>query len=123
MSVHMKKHLTKIFIDGETFPIEKKQKKIILELIKEFSGSIIGRKNSVGIDDAFGDLLKKRSKGAINLKASRERLNISQKELAQQTGIIQSNISQYENGQRKITEAVAKRFANILGVNFKIYLK
>jgi DNA-binding XRE family transcriptional regulator len=123
MSVHTKKLLTEITVDGEVFPIEKKQKKIILELLKEFSGRLIGKKGRIGINDAFGDLLEKRPRGAINLKASRERLNISQKELAEKTGIIQNNISQYENGKRKITETVAKRFAKALYTNYKIYLK
>ena len=77
----------------------------------------------MGIDEAFGDLLKERPKGAINLRASRERQNISQKELSEKTNIIQSNISLYENGQRKITESIAKRFAKVLNTNFKIYLK
>lgn len=123
MSVHMKKHLTEIMIDGEKFPIEKKQKAIVLSLVREFSGSLLGRKNAVGLHEAFGDLLGKRPRGAINLKAARYKMNISQGDLAKKVGIAQTNISQYENGSRKITENTAKKFAKVLDVNFKIFLK
>jgi len=32
-------------------------------------------------------------------------------------------VGECENVKRKTTEAVAKRFANALGVDFKVYLK
>jgi transcriptional regulator with XRE-family HTH domain len=47
---------------------------------------------------------------------------MSQKELSELTGISVPNISAYENGSRKISEATAKKLAKALKTSSKRFL-
>ena len=50
------------------------------------------------------------------LRGARRRLGITQVELAERTGIAQSDISAYENGEGNPTAATLQRLANSLGI-------
>ena len=57
--------------------------------------------------------------GIMNcLKQIRESKKISQSELAELTGIAQSNVSDYESGKKRMREDTIRRFAEALGVKF-----
>ena len=121
MSVHMKKHLTNIEIDGKQYTMPEKRKKIILSLVKEFSSDDVSGDN-IDSEDVFKDLYQDRPKGAVHLRGARAKENMSQKELEKLTGISATNISKYENGSRAITGPIAKKFAKALKINFKSLL-
>jgi ribosome-binding protein aMBF1 (putative translation factor) len=50
------------------------------------------------------------------LEAARLKAEFSQKQLADAVGIRQTMISEYENGRRRITKAMAERFAKELKI-------
>lgn len=49
------------------------------------------------------------------LAAARLKAGLTQSALAQKTGIRQNMISDYENGKRPLSKAMAKRFSAVLG--------
>jgi ribosome-binding protein aMBF1 (putative translation factor) len=56
------------------------------------------------------------------LEAARTKAGLSQMQLAEAIGIRQTMISEFENGHRKITRAMAERFAKALKVKTKRFL-
>ncbi len=48
------------------------------------------------------------------LSGARQKAELTQKQLADAVGIRQSVLSEYENGKRKITRAMAEKFASAL---------
>lgn len=118
MSAHMKKHLTKIEIDGKKFEIPKKEAGAILSLVE----SLEQKAKSVQPENVFKDMVKKRPKFAINLRGARFKENMSQRELSEKTGIPVTTISKYENGEREISEEQAEKLSKVLRVNNKLFL-
>ena len=116
MSVHMKRHLTELQIEGSKFQLTKKDKAIVLSLVDSLKYN--AREFLIPSEDVLKSNRKDRPRGAVYLRSLRLRKNISQKELAQKTKISVTNISAYENGRRKITEGIAKRLAQKLNLNF-----
>ncbi len=57
------------------------------------------------------------------LRGARFRESISQKELAELSGVSQDNISRIENGKRKVGEKVAKKLAKPLKINYILLLE
>lgn len=55
------------------------------------------------------------------IQDTRERLNITQSELARRTGIDQGDISKLERGTRNPSLKLLKRLAHGLGMELKIY--
>jgi transcriptional regulator with XRE-family HTH domain len=51
-----------------------------------------------------------------HLEAARLKAGLSQKQLADAAGIRQTMVSEYENGRRRITKAMAGRFAKELKI-------
>ena len=74
-------------------------------------------------ENVFRDIFDNLPKGAINLKASRVKENMSQKELSEKSGIPLTLISKHENGHRIISEDLAKKLVKIFKTNHKIYLE
>lgn len=52
-----------------------------------------------------------------NLKAAREALGLSQKEVAERVGVANSTYSLYENGKREPNVQTIKKIANVLNVS------
>lgn len=59
---------------------------------------------------------------AVMLKSSREIAELTQLELAGKLGIPQSNVAHMESGRRAISKEMAKRLAEIFGVDYKVFL-
>lgn len=58
----------------------------------------------------------------IVLRAYRTREDLTQRELAGKVGIPQRHISEMENGKRPIGKEMAKRFAEVLGMDYRSLL-
>ena len=56
------------------------------------------------------------------LKSLREKVNMTQKELADKLGVSASHISQYERNLRNPSQNQLKKFADALGVSFDVLL-
>ncbi|WP_320172182.1 helix-turn-helix transcriptional regulator [Maridesulfovibrio sp.] len=56
------------------------------------------------------------------LRGARTKEGVTQKELAKMIGIRQEHISAMENNRRPIGKAMAKRFAEVLNVDYRVFL-
>jgi ribosome-binding protein aMBF1 (putative translation factor) len=122
MSVHMKKHLTKIAIGSEEFQIPSKEAKAILSLVKnvEKAQSI---DSGVNWKAVYNENFSGIPEWAICLRAARRKANLSQSELNKKTDIPVTTISKYENGERSISEKQAKKLAGILKTDHRLFIK
>lgn len=59
---------------------------------------------------------------AAGLKGARAKEGLTQRQLAALAGIPQRHISEMENGKRPIGKAMAKRFAEVLSVDYRVML-
>jgi DNA-binding XRE family transcriptional regulator len=60
--------------------------------------------------------------GSVALRGARKREALTQKELAHLVGISQVHIPEMENGKRPIGKDLAKRLAQALKVNYRVFL-
>jgi ribosome-binding protein aMBF1 (putative translation factor) len=58
----------------------------------------------------------------IALVGARTKEGVTQRRLAELTGIPQRHISEMENSKRTIGKERAKKLANVLNVNYKVFL-
>ena len=59
---------------------------------------------------------------SVILRAARNRADLTQVELSEKTGIAQSHLSSMENGKLEIGKDRAKRLAEVLNVDYRIFL-
>jgi len=111
---HTKKLLTNVVIDKERFFIAREHKNTIRAIIKNLS---VESKES-----PFKELEQKLPPYAICLRGARTKEGMSQKELAEKTGIAITNISKMENGQRNIGEKVARKLGKALNIGYKVFI-
>lgn len=81
-----------------------------------------GESESIPWEKLAKDRIAKYKKSGLALRGARYREGLSQKELAERTGISQENISKMENGKRIIGEKVAKKLAKILRIDFELLI-
>ena len=60
--------------------------------------------------------------GGDALRGARYREDVSQRNLAKLSGVSVSNISAMENGRRPIGKDIAKRFAKILNIDWRVLI-
>ena len=66
--------------------------------------------------------LNKYTEAGQMLRGARFRSDLTQKELAEKLGINQHHISEMEHGKRTIGKAMAKRLADILKIDYRVFL-
>jgi len=122
MSAPMKKLLTEIVSVGkERFKVPKETAKAVLVLLRgaiEAYEEIISAKDSKTIQS----LDAKFSRPGVSLQGARVKEGLSQVDLAEKLGISQTNLSKMEHGKRPIGKAMAKRIADILNVDYRLFL-
>lgn len=74
------------------------------------------------IHDLFGDLTQHSGEPGFLLKGLRYREGLSQIEFSRQLNSSQTNLSAVENGRRTIGKELAKRIAEIFGLDYRIFL-
>ena len=77
--------------------------------------------DSVPWRDAFPEFDEEPT-GSVALRGARRKENLTQKELAERTGIPQSHISEMENGKRSIGKERAKRLGKTLNMSYRVFL-
>jgi DNA-binding XRE family transcriptional regulator len=111
----MKEQITKDFADvcrRYQLPDEK------INQIQEAIATILGAEDeSLPLAEVFPDL----HPGSA-IRGLRLREGLTQEQLAQRLGIKRNNLSQMENGKRPIGKNMAKRLAQILHTNYKVFL-
>jgi len=86
-------------------------------LSKKFKITVIAREeDSVAIEDT--DFWKEMQTNRVGnlLAAARLKAGLTQKRLAEKAGIKQNMVSDYEKGRRRLTKAMASKFALILKI-------
>jgi DNA-binding XRE family transcriptional regulator len=71
--------------------------------------------------NAFPEYRDDQLPGAV-LAGIRNREGLTQQQLAEKVGVLQNHISEMENGKRPIGKAMARKFASVLNVGYKIFL-
>src|SRR5690606_33769726 len=74
------------------------------------------------ITEVYPNLKDKAKRVAAALRGSRYKEGITQIELAKKLHITQGDLSKMENGKRPIGNKLAQRIANILNVDYRIFL-
>ena len=85
---------------------------------KKFEISILASDNSESIAVEDTDFWKEMQSNRVGslLAAARIKANMTQAQLAEQLGIRQNMISDYERGKRRLSPSMAKRIAKILKI-------
>lgn len=79
--------------------------------------------NTVTADEIFTEVNKKYTKPGALLRGLRARENLTQIEMADKIQVTQSDISQMENGARKIGRVIAKRIQKLFDVDYRSFLE
>ncbi|ABK98738.1 helix-turn-helix domain-containing protein [Pelobacter propionicus] len=96
-----------------------------VERIKRYVASIEpekGDEGSITLDEFFVKTFPGETKPAVVLRGSRGRENLTQKQLAEATGIPQRHISEMEHGKREIGKERAKKLAAALHCDYRLFL-
>jgi DNA-binding XRE family transcriptional regulator len=89
--------------------------------IREYVDSLeTGEGRNYSVAEVFPQYLGRESR--IALRAYRTRENLTQRQLAELTGIPQRHISEMENGKRGIGKEMARRLARALHADYKMFL-
>jgi len=89
--------------------------------IKEFAETVeVGGERNYTVAEVFPEYLDKDKQ--IALRAYRYRENLTQRQLAELTGIPQRHISEMEAGKRVIGKEMAKRLSKVLKADYKMFL-
>ena len=125
MSVPMKKRLTKSpeveFIvlseDTRTFHVPREKAEGFLLLLSDYRVE-----DSIPSDEVFKDLDRKYTRPGVALQGARLKEEMTQVELAKMLGITQGDLSKMEHGKRTISKKMAKRLAQILNIDYRVFL-
>jgi len=111
------------------FHTEKKSEKVAvcfqvpvdkLEDIKRIVACLGGNEAKASTEN-WRDSFPERHPGTV-LRGLRNRDDLTQAELAKKTGMLQSHISEMENGNRSIGKTIAKKFAQVFNTDYKVFL-
>jgi len=69
------------------------------------------------------DRIEKYKKSGLVLRGMRYREGLSQKQLAEASGITQNEISNIENGKRTVGKKVAEKLAKVLNFDYRMLLE
>ncbi len=117
MQEHMKSPHTENIDIKFTGPAKNKDKAI--KALKDLG--FVDTSDSIPWREAFPEL-ENEPAYSIALRGARGREELTQKELAKRTGIPQGHISQMENGRMEIGKERAKRLAEVLNTDYRVFL-
>lgn len=131
MSGHMRKHPTKelntinILLSDHyrySIPFDRmKDLAYLLENIK-YVKKLEPEEEWITIEELAVQDLEDFTKPGVALSGARHKEGLTQMELAKLMGIRQENLSKMENGKRVISLSMAKRFAKVLKVDYRVFL-
>lgn len=101
----------------EVYTLPKKIGRELVSYIEEMHSE-----NSIAAHVVFPELSDDVKRPAAVLRGLRYRENLTQKELAEKLSIHQHHLSEMENGKRNISKDMAKKLAETLNTNWKIFL-
>jgi DNA-binding XRE family transcriptional regulator len=108
-------------IDQEMVTLRLRVHRINAPRIKEYVQSVeAADERTFSIAEVFPEYLGKEQQ--VALRAYRSRENLTQRQLAELTGIPQRHISEMENGKRRIGKELAKRLGQALHADYHVFL-
>lgn len=102
MSVHTRTHRTRI--------------------ARNRAAQIKKNERSIPWREVAKDNIEKYTEAGLALRGARARETLTQKQLADKLGILPHHVSEMEHGKRSISKKMAHRLAEILNVNYKVFL-
>ena len=102
------------------FLVPKDRAEGIVRLLQDFEVKDDGK--TIPWRESVQDLIEKYTEAGVALKGARAKSGLSQNKLAEKLHMPQSHISDMENGRRPIGKKMAKRFADVLHVGYKVFL-
>ena len=88
--------------------------------VKDLTDLDLGEKELYSIEDLSPETTWNR--GGVCIRGGRGKEGLTQKQLADLTGIAQHHISEMENGKRPIGKETARKLAAVLKVDYRIFL-
>ncbi len=82
----------------------------------------VHEEKSISWREAFREGIEKFSEIGLVLKGGRHKAGLTQKALADQVGVKPHHISEMEHGKRSIGKNMAHRLAEILNVDYRVFL-
>jgi len=95
-----------------------------VERVRRYVDSIeaTDEEGAVSLDDFFAGHFPGETKPAVSLRGARGKEELTQRQLAEMTGIPQRHISEMENGKRPIGKEAAKKLAKAMNVDYRVFL-
>lgn len=88
--------------------------------VKDITEWELKEKDSYTIEEVFPEMSW--NSGGVSIRGGRGKEGLTQKQLAELTGIAQHHISEMENGKRPIGKETAKKLAAALNVDYRTFL-
>ena len=123
MSAHMKKRRIK---SANNYIIVKHAGHVYRfprQVAKKYKIQNIQPDKPVSSDDVFASINKKYTKPGALLRGLRVREDLTQVELARMIKVTQSDVSQMENGTRRIGRTIAKRIEKLFNIDYRLFLE
>jgi len=102
MSVHTRTRRTRA-IRKKSFPSSKKEK-------------------SIPWREVAKDNIEKYTEAGLAIRGARYKAELTQKQLAKKLNVLPHHISEMEHGKRSISKKMAHKLAEVLNVNYKVFL-
>jgi len=124
MQALTKKHHTEKMIEvrfrGPASSINKLRRTALTLRVVDLSQKNMEDKDFYTPEEVSPELLWNR--GGVCLRGGRGKEGLTQKQLAELTGIAQHHISEMENGKRPIGKETARKLAAALNVDYRVFL-
>lgn len=95
---------------------------VVYALPKKIAEKYRVSNETVTADEIFSAVNKKYTQPGALLRGLRVRENLTQIEMADKIQVTQSDISQMENGTRKVGRIIAKRIEKLFDVDYRSFL-
>jgi len=81
---------------------------------------VIDTTETVTLEQVIPEMLT--NSGGVCIRGGRTKENLTQMELSKLTGISQRHLSEMENGKRPIGKETARKLAQVLDVDYRVFL-
>jgi ribosome-binding protein aMBF1 (putative translation factor) len=88
--------------------------------VKDVSGWELEEKDFYSLEELSPETTW--NSGGVSIRGGRGKEGLTQKQLAELTGLAQHHISEMENGKRPIGKETAKKLAAALNIDYRIFL-
>ncbi len=113
-------NMVEVHFRGPASSIKKLRRTAITLKVVDLSEKNVEEKDFYTPEELSPELLWNR--GGVCLRGGRGKEGLTQKQLAELTGIAQHHISEMENGKRPIGKETARKLASALNIDYRVFL-